>query len=569
MLDVLSLAEQDTSLKKASTKEQSGPCPNPSCRCQTNGFRVRWDGTQWRFMCRGCWDSQEILTTGKRAGQRRGWGDAINYLRHYKGKSFTEAEAMVKSETDSAPIRAPVLTPGNTSTDWQEKTAKWVKECEDRLQSPRGIKAWAYVNIKRGLKDEIIKGAHMGYDIQDGIPRLIIPVFNRGRYVAVYRRDLRPDAPKDQRWKDAPGSAKNELYAMDSLTLRKNFPVVLCEDALSALSIIQECPDLVNAVATGGVDACQNMAMVAKLAVAPLVLVAFDADEAGDSHAHYWLKRLKNARRLRPMLKDVNDMLTGGWDIRRWVEDALKPVEQESEPPVETQDVPTDACELVCSKCQSVSDLDLDTPPFEYDDEGVCFCPACWTQRNTISEDVQPPSMETSAHFLETVQQVAASQLPGWRVELLPKDYTIAQCIEDQRDEAHERDLAMWQAIRARAARPKSLAWSQAQVRQRVEVIEPEEDYTDIEPDEDALPSDMEMLTALEQKWRSDSIETPFWRAICGYEPGAITRRECLRRLQEALASPNPSYQFEARADLHSRLLVKVPGLRHQLYRIS
>lgn len=61
--------------------------------------------------------------------------------------------------------------------------------------------------------------------MKDGIPRLIIPVYNDGRYVAIYRRDLRPDAEHHERWKDVAGSTKNELYLVDCL--KKKRPTVL------------------------------------------------------------------------------------------------------------------------------------------------------------------------------------------------------------------------------------------------------------------------------------------------------------------------------------------------------
>ena len=65
MLDVKDLAEQDTSLKKASSREYAGPCPSPECGKKTDGFRVRCDEHgHWAFMCRGCWDARETLPDG-------------------------------------------------------------------------------------------------------------------------------------------------------------------------------------------------------------------------------------------------------------------------------------------------------------------------------------------------------------------------------------------------------------------------------------------------------------------------------------------------------------------------
>src|SRR5258707_14027824 len=132
MLTVLDLAETDTRLHKESVREQAGPCPDTSCRCQTNGFRVKWNGEKWVFMCRGCWDSDEYLSTKDR---KRGWGDEIDYLRHYRGMSFKQAKAFLGDlqTSDQAPRNAPVLGLNYLSDHWQEQVHKDVMRCKDQL----------------------------------------------------------------------------------------------------------------------------------------------------------------------------------------------------------------------------------------------------------------------------------------------------------------------------------------------------------------------------------------------------------------------------------------------------
>jgi DNA primase len=369
-MDVLSLAEQDTRLQKAAHNEQAGPCP----KCGgTDRFRVRHDGERWAWMCRSCWDASQFLPE---RGRKRGWGDTIDYLRHYRGLSFREAKALASDgQNDEMPTRSALgVGVDYRDTRWQEAKAQSVKAWEFALWGPTGIFALEFAH-KRGLTDETIRGAHLGYSNAGDVPRLVIPTFNRGRYIAVSGRDLRPDVPKDQRWKDTSGSRKIEFYGLDMLT-RKGYPVVLCEDALSALSIIQECRELVNAVATAGIEACRTIEMVAELAVAPLVPVAFDADAPGDEAADWWLKRLSNAKRLRPLLKDANDMLMAGWDLRQWIEDAL-PQQTEPEPGPEP---------FLCEGCG----IDGNTMPdvFFYDEMGLfAYCPTCWEKREQALSD--------------------------------------------------------------------------------------------------------------------------------------------------------------------------------------
>ena len=81
MFTVLDLAQEDTQIKKKSTKEYAGPCPDPTCGKRTDGFSVKWNGYSWVFMCRGCWDSAETLPGRDR---KRQWGDEISYLLHYR-----------------------------------------------------------------------------------------------------------------------------------------------------------------------------------------------------------------------------------------------------------------------------------------------------------------------------------------------------------------------------------------------------------------------------------------------------------------------------------------------------
>jgi hypothetical protein len=45
---------------------------------------------------------------------------------------------------------------------------------------------------------------------------------------------------------------------------------------------------------------------VARLALCPLVLVAFDADEAGEQVRRWWLETLDNGRYWRPYWGDAN-----------------------------------------------------------------------------------------------------------------------------------------------------------------------------------------------------------------------------------------------------------------------
>lgn len=396
MLTVLDLANEDSRLKKKSVKEYCGPCPDPNCGCQRDGFSVKHNGYSWVFMCRGCWDSGEMLP---RRDKKRGWGDEIAYLTHYRSVTLDEAilqamdsgllsfedaykryayevrwpyeraqEYLLGLGADKDQQRVKVTSQWKSrpsdyrSPIWQEQVHKAVEEYAAYLWSPEGIQGLEYA-LSRGLRYKTIQTAKLGFSQQGGIPRLIIPLLNfyfheygEGWYFSIFRRDLRPDCPKDERWKSAKGSSADALYLGDCLKAKRT--TVLTEGAIDALSIAQECGNLVNVVAVAGVTCGQNVENLARLALMPLVLVAFDADEAGNKEAKWWLERLPNARRLRPLLHDVNDMLLDNWDMRAWIEREL-PVEETLE-----------IGEAVCGTCL---DLGLETPAL-YEVDEIMYC---------------------------------------------------------------------------------------------------------------------------------------------------------------------------------------------------
>ncbi|SRR6266487_57064 len=352
MIDVLSLAEQDTQLRKESYREYAGPCPGCA---GSNRFRVRWDGECWIWMCRNCWDASEYLPE---KGKKRGWGDTIDYLRHYRGKSFTEAKTMTEGqEGRPGPARREPFN--RTSERWQSMMHGAMKDHIAHLWSAEDTLALDYAR-SRGFTDATIRRYQFGYSTRGNIPRLVIPSISYKRYTAVYMRDLRPDVPHNERWKNAPGSSNDEMYLADLLH-RRGYPVVLTESALDAISIAQSCLEVVNVVATGGVTNGKEIKALARLSRAPVVLVAFDNDTEGERAAQGWLRILSNSRRLRPLLKDVNDMLIDQWDIKEWILDALN------------------AGEIIGQEC-CVCGAAIDNPCYEffYDDQGILYCNRHW-----------------------------------------------------------------------------------------------------------------------------------------------------------------------------------------------
>ena len=121
-----------------------------------------------------------------------------------------------------------------------------------------------------------------------------------------------------------PAGFANALYNAGSVHAGR--PVVLLEGEMNTLTVVQACGEQIAAVATGSTCGTRRGAWVARLALAPVVLVAFDADKcgadgspgAGDCAAAWWLNALPNALRWRPLLHDVNS-LPDPEDVRSWV----------------------------------------------------------------------------------------------------------------------------------------------------------------------------------------------------------------------------------------------------------
>jgi len=253
--------------------------------------------------------------------------------------------------------------------DWQSSAKAFVDYSVNLLWSEQGQGALDYLRA-RGLKDETIKVAELGYNpaemwrpgakwghekkiwLAQGI---VIPWFVGNELWRITIRDERAANPKDRYRQVAGGS--NGLYL--SSYLHYDRPVIITEGEFDALSIAQEAGHHVSVVATGSTEGSHTARWIAALARKDLVLVAFDAEEKGDKAADWWLQRLENASRLRPWWSDANQMLQDGIDLLNdWISPAIdRMMNSES-----------DSC--VCSTCL---DLGKETvAPYEQD--GLMYC---------------------------------------------------------------------------------------------------------------------------------------------------------------------------------------------------
>ncbi|HET8840488.1 MAG TPA: toprim domain-containing protein [Ktedonobacteraceae bacterium] len=184
----------------------------------------------------------------------------------------------------------------------------------------------------RGLTDSTIRLAMLGYHAQEeygashvwGRPKpiklwqgIVIPWVYQGNVWRLTVRDERI-ASGDGLYKQVSGGS-NGLYLADSLALKRS-AVIVIEGEFDALSIAQECGEHVASVATGTTQGGHTPRWIALLERQEQVLIAFDGEDKGDTAANWWLKRLSNARRLRPLWKDANQMLQDEADLwEEWI----------------------------------------------------------------------------------------------------------------------------------------------------------------------------------------------------------------------------------------------------------
>lgn len=122
-----------------------------------------------------------------------------------------------------------------------------------------------------------------------------------------------------------PGSS-DALFMADNL--RPNFPAVLVDEELDALSIAQVAEDLIAPAAIGGLKTARHNPWIDLLAKASIVLISFPNSDAGQEASQWWLAHLPNAK-IWPLpgeYKSVNKMLVTNFDIRRWILTGLSEV---------------------------------------------------------------------------------------------------------------------------------------------------------------------------------------------------------------------------------------------------
>lgn len=333
-INLVSLIGQHTSLKKAAGTnggEWAGACPWCGGR---DRFRVWAHLTPPKWWCRQCERS----------------GDAIDFLMGYAGKTFLEALNDLNLEPEhkrSSTVVRPAAAPEpqvNISQEkqaacfdpaWQWAADKFVTETFLTLQNNWQSTAGKYLEA-RGISANAAACYDLGLNITERraewgpcevwLPRgIVIPWQVEGLYWNVRIRRPAADLGESGDKYMPPKGVGNGLYRADLISPASI--VVMTEGEFDAMLIDYQSAQAglyeVVGVATGGVTGARLLRWISRLAIARLVLLAFDADEPGDKAADWWQYVLPKARRLRPICHDITDMHQAGMNLVAWLKESL------------------------------------------------------------------------------------------------------------------------------------------------------------------------------------------------------------------------------------------------------
>jgi DNA primase len=328
-------------LRKVATTnggEFSGPCP--WCGGQDR-FRV-WpeEGPAGRYWCRQC---------GK-------MGDAIQFLRDFKGLSFQEACQELKQNLTSVngfkrqPGERNTWKPQETKRPdtliadalWQQNVSNFLNGAERSIWSGSGKPTRAWLN-NRGLNERSIKKARIGLNSCNkyvareswGLSRklnmetgnvtklwlpdgLVIPFFLVDRIIRVR---IRLRGPKgDMRYYLLPGSdTRPMVWGSDKKIL------CVVESELDGLLVQQEAGDIVGVVALGSAQVRPDPETHSLLTQNELILFSLDWDKAGRDQFQWWRRNYKNVIPWpTPTRKDPSDAFQDGLLIRSWILAGIK-----------------------------------------------------------------------------------------------------------------------------------------------------------------------------------------------------------------------------------------------------
>jgi DNA primase len=322
-VNLLTLVGPNSHLRKiAGTRggEYAGACP--FCGGDDR-FRVQPKADPPQWWCRGCSPDNR-------------WHDAIDFVMKRDGLDFEAACAalgeLATGKFDNVQVES---APASL---WHSRAERFIAAAEESLwaDSRDGLLALKYLRL-RGLTDATIRRWRIGWHPttayerreQWGLPMeterrkvwlprgIVIPWTVGGQLAAVKLRRPDVDVRSSGDKYIALAGSRPTLFGAD--LLGRHPCAILLESELDAILLDQEAGDLVGVAATGSAKGILPPDAIAVLLPVSRLLVAYNADAAGEQAAGRLLKLTARARRvLVPMGKDPTEMHQRGGRIRDW-----------------------------------------------------------------------------------------------------------------------------------------------------------------------------------------------------------------------------------------------------------
>jgi len=265
-------------------------------------------------------------------------GDVFDWLQRYRGLTFREAIQAL----GEAPRSAPTITSNRSAPpsepppiDWQVAAWQVVERAEETLWSIKGEQALDYLT-GRGLEGKTIREAHLGivpggYRQWRSIAGLNVPcgitipwITGETLWAVKVRR-----AAGQPKYAQIAGGSSGGLFRGDALLGAK--AVLFTEGEFDALLAHQEAEPLVTAVTLGSASAWLPRRWLLDLVPVPLILAAYDLDQAGSKGAARLQALSRRVHVVRvPWGKDITEYHLQGGEVYTWLARELRQARQQA-----------------------------------------------------------------------------------------------------------------------------------------------------------------------------------------------------------------------------------------------
>ena len=265
-------------------------------------------------------------------------GDVLDWLQRYRGLEFREAVRVLDGEVEMTAPPARVAERSNDApppSAWQVAARQVVEQAEEALWSSQGEGALAYL-LGRGLTLETIRVGQLGYVAGTyrqwrsvaglSVPCGIVIPWLSGETLWQVKVRRAAGSPK---YVQIAGGSSGGLYQADYVSEAR--AVLFCEGEFDAMLAQQEAGELVAAVTLGSASSTLGRRWLAELVRVPILLVAYDMDEAGRRGEARLLALSRRAYPVHlPWGKDLTEYHRQGGDLFAWLADELRQVRQKA-----------------------------------------------------------------------------------------------------------------------------------------------------------------------------------------------------------------------------------------------